>query len=830
MKHSRHRMVTRLITNGLFTLILLDTGLAYANAPVINEFVLNHVGTDFNEYVEILGDPNTDLFNVWVLSLEGDSESNRGTIDAAVRFGTTDANGIITTLYQNNRFENGTNTLLLVENFTGAEGGDLDSNNDGVLDSTPWDQILDSVAVSDGGSGDVTYSPVVLAPNFDGGSFTVGGASRLPNGTDTDTPADWVRNDFDAEGIPGFNGSLDLSTETLNTPAALNMRNYASGGGNAPIGLRIHDIQGVTHRSVFEGQAVSDVEGVVTAIDTSPSFAQGFYIQDPAPDTNRRTSEGVFVLTGSTNPTTLASLGDLVQVDGVVEENRPAANVENLTITRIRSNLAPATQTTVVGGGSITPTIIGKAGFLPPKSTISSIHGHIENTAVLNLKDGIDFYESFEGMLLTIPDALAVSATNQFGEVWTVGDQGSKATGISARGGVTISGSAKNPDKRDFNPERIQIDDGIAGGATAGIEVGDSVGDIVGVLTYDFENFELDTLAPLSISLGNLQPETTRLTGAPNALTIATFNVENLDPNDGPRIDELAAIIVNNLKAPDIVALQEVQDNNGPMDDGTVAADQTFDALITAIEAVDSSLLYTFTQIDPLDGQDGGEPGGNIRVGFLFRTDRVGQAPGTPGDAVTNTTVLPGPTLSLNPGRLLDTNQADGDAFASSRKPLVAEFLFNSQSVFVVTAHFNSKGGDQPLFGPSQLPTLVSEAQRRQQAQVVNNFVDAILAQDRRANVVVLGDLNDFPFSEPQNILQGTPDGVGRRVLKNLVNTLPSTEQYTFIFDGNSQALDNILVSKRLANDATVDIVHVDSEFIDRVSDHDPIVARVRPR
>lgn len=349
---------------------------------------------------------------------------------------------------------------------------------------------------------------------------------------------------------------------------------------------------------------------------------------------------------------------------------------------------------------------------------------------------------------------------------------------------------------------------------------------------YDFENFELDTLAPLSISPGGLQPETTRLAGAPNALTMATFNVENLDPNDGPRIAGLADIIVNNLKAPDIVALQEVQDNNGPTDDGTVAADQTFGALIAAIEAADPSLLgvYDFTQIDPLDGQDGGEPDGNIRVGFLFRTDRITQAPGTPGDAVTNTVVLPGPALSLNPGRLLDTNLADGDAFASSRKPLVAEFLFNSQSVFVVTAHFNSKGGDQPLFGPSQLPTLVSEAQRRQQAQIVNNFVDAILAQDRRANVVVLGDLNDFPFSEPQNILQETPGGRGQRVLKNLVNTLPSTEQYTFIFDGNSQALDNILVSKRLASDATVDIVHVDSEFIDRASDHDPIVARVRPR
>jgi predicted extracellular nuclease len=110
-------------------------------------------------------------------------------------------------------------------------------------------------------------------------------------------------------------------------------------------------------------------------------------------------------------------------------------------------------------------------------------------------------------------------------------------------------------------------------------------------------------------------------------------------------------------------------------------------------------------------------------------------------------TVGPGPTLSYNPGRLLDTNLADGDAFADSRKPLVAHFLFNRASMFVVANHFNSKGGDQGLFGPSQPPTLISEAQRRQQASIVRNFADQLLAEDARANVVVLGDLNDFPFS-----------------------------------------------------------------------------------
>lgn len=336
--------------------------------PIVNEFVLNHVGTDFNEYVEILGSPNTDYFDVWVLQLEGDSgAANPGQVDVAVRFGTTDARGLMTTFYQNNRFENGTSTLLLVEGFTGAQGNDLDADDNGVIDDMPWARRLDDcVGISDGGMGDIVYCGLVLGTAFAGGPFAAGGASRIPNGVDTGTIADWVRNDFDNEGVPGFNGSLDVTTEILNTPAAPNTRNYASGGGSAPSELRIHDLQSVRHRSPFEGQAVNDLEGIVVAIDNTPSFARGFYMHDPTPDGDPRTSEGIFVLTGSTLPSSLGiAPGTRVAVDGVVEENRPAANVENLTLTRIRS-LSPSTQIAILGTGSFAPGLLGAAGSMPP--------------------------------------------------------------------------------------------------------------------------------------------------------------------------------------------------------------------------------------------------------------------------------------------------------------------------------------------------------------------------------------------------------------------------------------------------------------------------------
>lgn len=123
-----------------------------------------------------------------------------------------------------NSIENGTVTLLLVDTFTGSFGDDIDPNNDGVIDSPSsfWSQILDSVAVSDGGAFDLTYSSTVLGPNYDGvSSFPPGGASRIPDGYDTDAASDWVLNDFDLAGIPGFDGSL-INGEVANTPGTFN--------------------------------------------------------------------------------------------------------------------------------------------------------------------------------------------------------------------------------------------------------------------------------------------------------------------------------------------------------------------------------------------------------------------------------------------------------------------------------------------------------------------------------------------------------------------------------------------------------------------------------
>jgi len=595
----------------------------------------------------------------------------------------------------------------------------------------------------------------------------------------------------------------------------------------------IHDIQGSNHRSPYEGQLVANIPGIVTALRD-----KGFYLQDPNPDGNDATSEGIFVFTGS-EPT--VSVGDSVLVDATVSEFRPGGDEDdngNLSITQ----LADPNITVLSSGNSLPdPIVIGSDGRTPPTETIydDAVDGNVENPGnEFDLEqNGLDFYESLEGMRVEVNDAVVVGPTNNFGEVYVLADNGANATGRSDRGGIVIS-----PD--DFNPERIQIDDADIGilspESSPEVNVGDQLDNVTGVIDYSFGNFELLYTEALDVTPGELEPEITTLTSGEDQLTIASYNVLNLDPvddpadpNDGPvQIEAIASHIANNLGSPDIVALQEIQDNNGApppesADNGVVDADETFQALIEAIAAAGGP-EYEFRQINPVNNQDGGEPGGNIRVGYLFNPDRVDFVDRSQPDvdlSTTPTTVIgtaSGADLSLSPGRI----EPNDPAFEDSRKPLAAEFEFNDEQVFVINNHFTSKGGSDPLFGRFQPPENGGEEQREAQAQIVNNFVDDILAADPDANVVVLGDLNEFQFFEPLQILAGDVNGEDP-VLANLTNTLPEDGRYSYIFQGNSQALDHILVSNNLLKDAEYDVVHVNAEFVDPVSDHDPVLARL---
>jgi predicted extracellular nuclease len=666
----------------------------------------------------------------------------------------------------------------------------------------PGQSTLLTAAVTPGANPPSTFLAVTGDLTAIGGSST---QTFYDDGTHGDaTPGDDTFS-FQATVAPGTgSGAKSLAVTATDLEGRSGTDTIAFTVTTPVAALAIHDIQGAAHTSPHSGETVA-TRGIVTALRSN-----GFHLQDPAPDADPATSEAVFVFTGSA-PT--VAVGDAVRVRGRVSEFRPGgASTGNLTTTE----LAGSPTVTVVSSGNPlpAPSVVGSGGRVPPGEVIEDdAAGDVETGGTFDpADDGIDFWESLEGMRVEIDDAVAVGPTNPaFGETPVV--PAATAGVRTPRGGVVTRPS-------DFNPERVIVDDGLV--RTPNLNVGDTYSaPLVGVLDYNFGNFFLEVTQPVDAAPGGLTRETTASAG-PDQLAVATFNVENLDPTDpAAKFDRLAHIVVDNLRAPDVLAVEEVQDNTGPKDDGTTDPSVTLNTLIAAIDGAGGP-RYAYRQIDPVDDKDGGEPGGNIRTVFLFRTDRglaFVDRPG--GDSTTPDAVVGSGAdthLQYSPGRVDPQNAA----WTTSRKPLAGEFTYHGRKLFVIANHFNSKGGDDPLMGHRQPPQFPSETQRHQQATVLHDFVQSIHDADPQADTVVLGDLNDFQFARTLAILEGGG------LLHDLIDTLPTDEQYTYDFEGNSEVLDHILVSGDLfARPFDYDVVHVNAEFADQASDHDPQVVRL---
>jgi predicted extracellular nuclease len=570
---------------------------------------------------------------------------------------------------------------------------------------------------------------------------------------------------------------------------------------------RIHDIQGTTRLSPLDGQQVTDVPGVVTAVRAFGS-SRGFWIQDPTPDADPATSEGILVFTGSSTPS--VKVGDSVTVSGTVDEFYPDASPAEST-QQSTTELTTATWT-VASSGNALPAAEGVGPNTVPTAMAPDAGGG--NVEGLTLRPGnfaIDYWESREGMLVLVNDARVVGPTTAFNEVVITTKPGQNR---SANGGTLYTGY------NDSNTGRIKVESLIpfAQHPFPKANVNDTLaGATSGPVEYDqFGGYNIQATALGDLVSGGLQPEQTRPQKT-RELAVATYNVENLSPNNPQaKFDTLAHGITTSLANPDIVSLEEIQDNNGETDDGTVAADQTLQKFVDAIVAAGGP-RYEWREIDPTNDEDGGAPGGNIRVAFLFNPARVTFVD-RPGGTATTAVAVTGkhkPALSVSPGRI---NPAS-EAWTDSRKPLAGEFVFRGKTVFVVANHFNSKGGDQPMYGRFQPPTRSSETQRVAQATEVNNFVGQLQKVDRLANIVVLGDLNDFQFSPAVRKL------TSNLRLLDLMNVLPRDERYSYVFEGNSQALDHALTSGLMLPD--YDVVHVNAEFAAQASDHDPQVVRL---
>ncbi|MFE9697177.1 endonuclease/exonuclease/phosphatase family protein [Streptomyces sp. NPDC006270] len=597
---------------------------------------------------------------------------------------------------------------------------------------------------------------------------------------------------------------------TAGAPTPVNGKGETSGGGQEPEEpgptepgeVRIHDIQGTTRVSPLHGAAVTGVPGVVTGVRAAGS--RGFWIQDTAPDDDPRTGEGLFVYTGSAAPAVKA--GDAVLVSGKVTEYYPGTGTQSLT-------QITAPRTTVLSSGNPLPAAaVLDARSVPGRYVPSADGGSIDALSLEPSRYALDLYEALEGSRVEIADTRVTGATTSYDEIWVTVKPGENP---SRRGGTVYASYGDQNTGRlkvmSLDPERpvptANVGD-VLKGRTAGVLDYASYGG------YNVQATELGTLVDKK-----LRREITREQKR-NELAVATYNVENLDARDDQaKFDTLAEGVAVNLSSPDILSLEEIQDDNGAVNDGTVGSEATLRRFADAIVAKGGP-RYAWSYIAPENNEDGGQPGGNIRNVFLYNPERVSFTARAGGDATTPVRAVDtwkGVRLSASPGRVSPTSPA----WDNSRKPLVGEFVFRGRPVFVIGNHFASKGGDQPLHGRYQEPTRSSETQRVQQAAEVNAFVASLLKADKSARVITLGDINDFEFSPTMKTL--TKGGV----LKPLITTLGASERYSYVYDGNSQTLDHILTSPGIRS-FDYDVVHINAEFADQASDHDPQVVRIK--
>ncbi|MFI0709139.1 endonuclease/exonuclease/phosphatase family protein [Streptomyces inhibens] len=611
------------------------------------------------------------------------------------------------------------------------------------------------------------------------------------------------------------------SRRSLRRPAALSAVACAALAGGlltvtqssaSAAGARIHDIQGNTRISPLAGKQVSEVPGTVTAVRSFGS-ARGFWVQDPHPDNDPATSEAVFVFTGKETPK--VAVGDAITFSGTVSEYYPGGKDAGLqSVTEITG----ATWQTVSADAPLPAAFRLNPASVPDRYAPDAGGKSIESLTLRPSSYALDRYESLEGMRVSVSGAPVVGPTSTHNELWVTAEPGRNRT---ARGGTLYRSYA------DPNGGRVKVASLIPFSQRPFpvADVGDELtGTTAGPLDYDsFGGYTLQATELGKVTDHGPAQETTRRQKS-DELAVATYNVENLSPTTPQaKFDRLAKALVHNLSAPDVVALEEVQDDNGATDNGVVTAGVTLKKLTDAIKAAGGP-AYEWRQIDPVNDQDGGQPGGNIRVAFLFNPDRVSFTDIKGGDATTPVKVVTDhgrATLSASPGRIAPTDPA----WKTSRKPLVGQFSLKSRPdsrVFVIANHFNSKGGDQGLDSRFQPPARTSETQRTAQAGLVNAFVKDLLTKDPKADVVVAGDLNDYQFSPALKTL------TGGGVLTDLVGRLPRSERYGYVYNGNSQVLDHMLTSRHLTR-ADYDIVHINAEYADQASDHDPQVLRIRP-
>ena len=607
--------------------------------------------------------------------------------------------------------------------------------------------------------------------------------------------------------------AAEVKTEVV-TPATTTDKNEGTPAGattsaaqvTAPKEVKnIGEVQGESHESPLVGKEVVINNVVVTKTDKT-----GFYVQDKVSDNNPRTSDAVYVASKEK-----VESGDLLKVQGTVKEGY----MEEYSVRPGQTFKKPAGSLTVTQIINATITKLGKTD-LPKALNISEKMPKdiVDNTPTKYNPEteALDYWESLEGMRVEVTKP-KVTGPQYKGDIYVLpGDyKGQKLNNI---GGVNLRPGVQNT-------EVLPITVGNSFVAKAKDYFNEN---ITGVVTYKNKTYKIDPIDPNALKGllqdGGLTREVSKIYPSEDKLTIASYNIENFSANNNghdetpeEKVDKIANSFIKEVHSPDIITLIEVQDNNGGVNDGTVDGVKSGEKLAQRIKSLGGP-DYKYTEIAPVDGKDGGKPGANIRVAYLYNPKRVTLIGKEKGGSEEAARFVNG-HLEKNPARIDPTSVH----FEKVRKSLAAEFEFKGERIVVIANHLKSKLGDDAIYGSNQPSVENTKAKRIEEAKILNAFIKEGLRQNPNLKFVLTGDFNDFEFSDSVKTIVGNE-------LVNLMAEHEQGDRYSYFYRGSNQSLDNILISKNIKDKVVFSPVHINASFMEehgRASDHDPVVVQI---
>ena len=603
--------------------------------------------------------------------------------------------------------------------------------------------------------------------------------------------------------------AAEVKTEVV-TPATTTDKNEGTPAGatasaaqvTAPKEVKnIGEVQGESHESPLAGKEVIINNVVVTKTDKT-----GFYVQDKVSDNNPRTSDAVYVASKDK-----VTSGDLLKVQGTVKEGY----MEEYSVKPGQTFKKPAGSLTVTQIINATITKLGKAELPKALNISEKMPKDIVDQTPTKYNpetEALDYWESLEGMRVEVTKP-KVTGPQYKGDIYVLpGDyKGQKLNNI---GGVNLRPGVQNT-------EVLPVTVGNKFVAKAKDYFNENIS---GVVTYRNKTYKIDPSTVPTLQDGGLKREVSKIYPAEDKLTIASYNIENFSANNNghdetpeEKVDKIANSFIKEVHSPDIITLIEVQDNNGGVNDGTVDGVKSGEKLAQRIKSLGGP-DYKYTEIAPVDGKDGGKPGANIRVAYLYNPKRVTLIGKEKGGSEEAARFVNG-HLEKNPARIDPTSVH----FEKVRKSLAAEFEFKGERIVVIANHLKSKLGDDAIYGSNQPSVENTRPKRIEEAKILNAFIKEGLRQNPNLKFVLTGDFNDFEFSDSVRTIVGNE-------LVNLMAEHEQGDRYSYFYRGSNQSLDNILISKNIKDKVVFSPVHINASFMEehgRASDHDPVVVQI---